>query len=277
MAFAKLLKKNKALRSVGDWSEGGGLNGMFIGARLKPNAWGVCDMRNYMFLTLDTWFDQYGEPLKNFIRYEDKEVDPLHWEGRLGDRAMYRDGPHKGVFDEWGRAYAHIVVGPDLESPHTIAEKSPFPKSDFGGDYLGDIAKVSKLSSYQPGFNQDEKLKLLLSLEPTIIHNHDEMRAIHTRYERSPWLEVEFDSVKEIYGVQVDIYCGKHAAHHLRIWSSEDGKKWREIAKEDQLLGRYRFDLKSKKVKAKYLRVGREPGFREDHFWLHKVLIYGKK
>ena len=32
-----------------------------------------------------------------------------------------------------------------------------------------------------------------------------------------------------------------------------------------------------KNIKAKYIRIGREPGFIDEYFALNKVLIYGKK
>ncbi len=36
------------------------------------------------------------------------------------------------------------------------------------------------------------------------------------------------------------------------------------------------FDLNGKNVRAKYIRIGREPGFDDDYFCLDKVLIYAK-
>ena len=51
----------------------------------------------------------------------------------------------------------------------------------------------------------------------------------------------------------------------------------RLVAQEDRELQRYRFDLRNKNIKAKFIRIGREPGFNEDYFALNKVLIYGKK
>ena len=42
------------------------------------------------------------------------------------------------------------------------------------------------------------------------------------------------------------------------------------------MLQRFRFDLRGKNIKAKYIRIGREPGFMKDWFFLNKVLIYGK-
>ena len=38
----------------------------------------------------------------------------------------------------------------------------------------------------------------------------------------------------------------------------------------------FRFDLIFKNIKAKYIRICREPGFMKDCFFLNKVLIYGK-
>ena len=66
-------------------------------------------------------------------------------------------------------------------------------------------------------------------------------------------------------------------SEHLRIWTSEDGEKWHEVAKDDVIRSRYKFDLRGKNVKAKYIRVGREPGFKKDFFSVNKILVYGKK
>ena len=38
----------------------------------------------------------------------------------------------------------------------------------------------------------------------------------------------------------------------------------------------FRFDLNGKNIKAKFIRIGREPGFLNEYFNLNKVLIYGR-
>ena len=80
-----------------------------------------------------------------------------------------------------------------------------------------------------------------------------------------------------ITGVQIDVFRSQMHTEHLRIWTSEDGKNWSEVAKDDVVRSRYKFDLSGKDVKAKYIRIGREPGFKPDWFAVNKILVYGKK
>ena len=108
------------------------------------------------------------------------------------------------------------------------------------------------------------------------VDKDEDLRGCHTQHEDSPWIQIELDQKRTISGIQVDVLRWTKFARHLRIWRSDDGKKWIEIAKEDRELHRYRFDLTRRNVKTKYLRVGREPGFINEWFSLNKVLIYGK-
>lgn len=57
---------------------------------------------------------------------------------------------------------------------------------------------------------------------------------------------------------------------------SDDGIHEREVYKDERGIRLYRIDLRKKNVKAKYIRIGREPGVSSDHFRINKVLIYGK-
>ena len=88
---------------------------------------------------------------------------------------------------------------------------------------------------------------------------------------------IVFDEAKTITGIRIENLRYKGQTEHIRVWVSVNGKQWREVAKEDLMLCRYRFDLRKKAVVAKCIRIGREPGFREDSFALNKILIYGKK
>ena len=87
----------------------------------------------------------------------------------------------------------------------------------------------------------------------------------------------KLDSLREITGIQLEIYRGKWWACPFKIWVSEDGKRWMEIHEEMQERNRYRIDLRRKaKVKAKYIRIGRMEGYRNESLVIHKILIYGK-
>ena len=285
-AFRVILKKNKILRDLGEWDDAGKFQDVIVGGRLSSNAWGVSDIRCWGSLTLDSYFAQYGAPMVMWVQYNKKEIDPLHLDGRVAGSFLTRDGSVKGAIDGFGRAFAHIVVGPDLEKGrHEVGEVVPFPEFDFGGKYIGNHAKVTKLSSEQPGsnLNTPEKWLRLLSRDPIpkdesiCSASNIEARGFHTKKEAAPWIEIEFDGSEVLAGISAEIYYGIEKAHHLRVWTSEDGKRWHEFGSENRLLWRYRFDFSNKSVKAKYIRIGRERGFRDNYFWLHKILIYGKK
>ena len=104
----------------------------------------------------------------------------------------------------------------------------------------------------------------------------EDLRGVLTEREDSPWVQIELDSIRSISGIQIELFRFTEHTRHLRVWVSDGSKEMRLVAKEDRLLRRYRFDLRGKNVKAKYIRIGREPGFVNDNLSLNKVLIYGK-
>jgi hypothetical protein len=57
---------------------------------------------------------------------------------------------------------------------------------------------------------------------------------------------------------------------------SDDGVNEREVFKDERNIRLYRVDLAKKNIKAKYIRIGREPGTNGARFCLNKILIYGK-
>ena len=87
---------------------------------------------------------------------------------------------------------------------------------------------------------------------------------------------IELDAARTITGLQIDVFKDWWVVRHLCVWISDGSKEMRLVAKEDRERQRYRFDFQGKNIKAKYIRIGREPGFKKDWFFLHKVLIYGK-
>ena len=290
--FAELLKK-KRVSDFERYDTAGAYCGCFIGGRVQPNAWGVFDMRSAGWV-LDGYDADWRRnpelrdssrsdpPPQREIVYGEVEVDPLHTCGRLSTRFLMRDvWRDRHLSDDRRKLWSHIVVGPDLLADFKKKEVAPYPETDFGGTFLGDCAKVTDMSSmYEPQRrNTPERHKLLLSRESVIereMDKNEDLRGCHTQHEKDPWVQIELDQKRVIAGIQVDVIRSVHFARHLRIWMSDDGKKWIEIAKEDRELHRYRFDLTRKNVKTKYLRVGREPGFINEWFTLNKVLIYGK-
>lgn len=48
-----------------------------------------------------------------------------------------------------------------------------------------------------------------------------------------------------------------------------------EKDKDDAVRMRYKFDLRGKNINAKFIRVGRERGFKNEYFAVNKILVYG--
>ena len=158
----------------------------------------------------------------------------------------------------------------------------PYPHEAFGGELLSDRIKVTDISSRhpEPWRNSAERWSWLVSDKPVIYPERKEdrdLRGCHTKKEDSPWVQLSLESATAITGIQVDVFRFHRWHEHLRIWASSDGKVWREIAKDDAVRMRYKFDLRGKNINAKLIRVGRERGFRNEYFALNKILIYGKK
>ena len=266
----------------------------YIGGRSSANAWGMCDFRlDKMCLDLmdadrridpsqiDSREKDGGAGIEREWAYGEKEVDPVRWHGRRGwyfVRRWWRS--ERRLWPMHDTSFAHIVIAPDILADLKRSEEADYPLEDFGGTFLGDKAKVVDVSSgHARGQNSLQRWQLLLSRENVIVREKDydeDWRACHTDNETSPWVQIELDSLRTITGLQIESLRHWHLARHLRVWVSDGGKEMPLVAKEDRMLQRFRFDLQGKNIKAKYIRVGREPGFMKDWFSLNKVLIYGK-
>lgn len=272
-------------------------NRFFVGGRLSQNAFGVCDMGLDRIIVFDE-YEAFGNtradgrwdphscrlhPERYFI-YEDEETDPTHWDGLRNMWCVTRSFASRNLCLGNDLYFAHIVIAPalDIEERVRNEESRPYPNEAFGGKLLSDRIKVSGSSSrYQrDGHNTSDRWALLVSDEPVIVSEIKEgkdLRGCLTENEASPWVQLSLESATEITGIQVDTFRAQPYTEHLRIWTSEDGEKWHEVAKDDVIRSRYKFDLRDKSVKAKYIRVGRERGFRKDWFSVNKILVYGKK
>ena len=288
--FTVLANKKKNVFSKFYWEDTGRINELFIGGRTKPNAIGVCDV-NLDWLTL-VFLDSFDVPRKaddwkiapqKYIQYKDKECDPINFAGWRTTRVLHRSHwTCRGlVWPSWGTGFAHIVVGPDIERPLVDKEFAPYPEKDFSGVYVGDLFKVSKKSSPgSPEINTEECYNSLLSRDSIlkrVLSSAPYIPGFQTYKEVSPWIQLEAKSAMALTGIVIDMFENIGRAEHLRIWISEDEKRWKEIASEDDIVHRYRFDFQRKDIKAKYIRIGRESGVRDDWFSLDKIIIYGKK
>ena len=123
-------------------------------------------------------------------------------------------------------------------------------------------------------------VKKLLTPEP--LEKNVDTRAFHTERETKPWVQIGLPDKIQVVGLVVEARgdaCGNgwNRSAPLVVWISDDMKTWREAARNEQNLHRYRFDLSKKMVKGRYLCVGRDSKTNKpDWFHLNKVLIYGK-
>lgn len=291
-ALSKLLDK-KHFADIEHFDFAGVYREHYVGGRSVANAWGVCDFRldKICLDLLDA--DRHKSPEKGdsgladgsiFERerpYAAMETDPLRWDGRCGEffiRRWWRSD--RRLWPKHSNCLAHIVIGPDLISELQKSEEADYPVEDLGGVFLGDHANVVDISSGRSRVqNSPQGWKRLLSRENVIVREKDEcedMRACHTDKEENPWVMIELDAARSITGLQIDVFKDWWVVRHLCVWVSDGGKEMRLVAKEDRERQRYRFDFQGRNIKAKYIRIGREPGFKKDWFFLHKVLIYGK-
>ncbi len=98
----------------------------------------------------------------------------------------------------------------------------------------------------------------------------------HTSNEKTPWAEVVLPGMAEVSGVWLmnrgDQNNGRLPPFAIEI--SEDGKTWREVARDDQTRDTYTFTFAP--AKAKHVRVICHP---KDKTYLHlrKFCVFGKK
>jgi hypothetical protein len=174
---------------------------------------------------------------------------------------------------------AHIVIVPDIEPALKEKERADYPQEDFGGEFIGNMAKVYKVSSSisKDGMGTERAKKRMLTQENVRVpfhENKDRACGVMTKEETAPWIQIELEKNMQIAGIQIESYM--HSCKEIRIWVSDDEKYWREAFKDERSIRLYRADFRKKIVKAKYIRIGREPGTNGSRFCLNKILIYGK-
>ena len=59
--------------------------------------------------------------------------------------------------------------------------------------------------------------------------------------------------------------------------STDDGATWRRVRVETEAKQTFRIDLRAEAPQAKYVRVGRVEGKKDEVFHLNKILVYGTK
>ena len=266
--------------------------GIYVAGRTKANKFGICDMRHSFEgeLVLDRYTTyEYGSgwiaPESKHVFYSDNGENPIHWDGVLSNKSLSRDGVNRRLIARlW--SLAHIVIAPDIETELRRKELSDYPMEDFGGKFIGDTAKVFRISSSvrRDSLGTETALRRMLTRESVRKFLYDNNGkdngcecGFNTKEEDSPWIQLELEKKTQITGIQLESYpWGKCSCKEIRVWVSDDGKHEREVFADERDIKLYRIDLQKKNVKAKYIRIGREPGVNNDSFRLDKILIYGK-
>ena len=295
-AFKKRAKfvKEKDIEDTGIIRYGPPGSMFFVGRRSNPEGrnFYVCDINVPGGVIVFDEYEAFPDPqshlvdLKRYLVYKDGEHDPVKWDGLRNNYCLKRYFEDRFPVLRDNLAFAHIVIAPVLEVVERVRaeESSPYLHTAFGGVLLSDRIKDMCLSSTNMvgpvQFNTPERWALVVSNESVIVRERggDDLRGCCTiEKDESPWVQLTLESAMTITGVQIDVFRSQMHTEHLRIWTSEDGKNWSEVAKDDVVRSRYKFDLSGKDVKAKYIRIGREPGFKPDWFAVNKILVYGKK
>ena len=294
-SFPKIWKRAK-MPVNWECDEGGFFYGLFVGGRTEKSRFGVYDLLIPYYsnnLVLDTYFSGkiadrkmgfLGDEelrMRHQLVYDKKEIDPFHCAGRLSNCGVRRHGDRRHFNDFYYSCFAHLVVGPDVEKAwrEKNPEDQPYAREAFGGVLLSENAEFDGMSSKHGHWNTTERWRMMFSVEPTLIRRIDydeDTRGFHTKEEESPWVQFKLDSRRKITGMQVEIFRDSDRACPLKVWTSEDGKNFREVYVDMVERRRYMIDLRGKNVTAKYIRIGRVEGFRRHWFFLDKILVYGK-
>jgi hypothetical protein len=145
-----------------------------------------------------------------------------------------------------------------------------YPKASFGGRLLSEEGLL-KTSSTCPS---DTPLRYICALDAQAL----EGAAFHTDKEKSPWATVVLAGMSRVKGILV-VNTPSNPARQVPIdvALSEDGKTWEDVFADETSRAEYRIDFGRKGRRAKYVRVRRRPGLREEPFHLSKILVYGDK
>ena len=149
-------------------------------------------------------------------------------------------------------------------------EGKGYPEKDFGGVLVSADAMLRTSSTSR----WDWPASYPLGLDALPLSGN----AFHTDKEKEPWAMVVLAGECRVRGVLVANpggYRGRQPPIEVQL--SGDGKEWRTVFSDDAVRTEYRVDLGDKSVVAKFVRVRRVPGAREDFFHLNKILVYGDR
>lgn len=162
----------------------------------------------------------------------------------------------------------------DLQSK--LAPNAPagqkYPGTDFGGALLSSAGLFKTSSTCQ--WDDPSRYGLVIDDSPC------GGNGFHTEKEKAPWAQVMLAGPTTVQGVVIENRAGGYNATRqvpLYVDVSEDGSSWRRVRTVEQVAPTFRVDLRGDAPRARYVRVGRVAGAKEEVFHLNKVLVYGTK
>ncbi len=149
------------------------------------------------------------------------------------------------------------------------AGKKTWPASRNGGALLSAEGLLKTSSSGKA----DDPVRYRHALDATDFKGE---AAFCTAEEAAPWATVVLPGDAEISAVTIVNAGPKDAQTPLRVWLSDDGTDWEEAFASADAKDEWLVRLASP-VKAKYVKVGRQPDEKKSAFRLRKILVYGEK
>ncbi|MBO7483359.1 MAG: discoidin domain-containing protein [Kiritimatiellae bacterium] len=148
----------------------------------------------------------------------------------------------------------------------------PYPKNDFGGELLssGGLLKTSSTC------NWDTPSRYAYVIDDTPCGGN----GFHTEKEKAPWAQVMLAGPTSVRGLVVENRSGGYNASRqvpLYVDVSDDGTSWRRVKTINDVASTFRIDLRQDSPSARYVRVGRVAGAKEEVYHLNKILVYGTK
>ena len=162
-------------------------------------------------------------------------------------------------------AFRMIANFRDENDPPTGASKVPL--NDYGAALASDDALVV-VSSRGKGDTPEDHPRVTDATP----YNPKRKGLFTTRPEKAPWVTVELAGLVDLSGVSV---IG--AKKGMKIWLSDDGSQWRNLAQCDRDRSSWRIDLRKSDYSGKFIKVGYEPGSKKESLTLKKILVYGNK
>lgn len=193
---------------------------------------------------------------------------------KTGAKLDYRDmiitASKYGDQEMWNQVYALMdKCSPELK---TTPNGRVWPTVKCGVPLLSQDGML--MTSSTSGWDWPISYRDALNVE-----GHHELSSFHPGREKAPWGMVKLPGPAQVKAITiVNSGAGGNAARQipLVVWTSEDGKNFTKLATFNEVKDEWNIEL-AQPVKARYVKVGREPDAKTEVFHLHKILVYGKK